>query len=120
MGNRLVAFVSRPVRDFNIENRVERAIGVEKPKAAPRHPSDAKYERTKAADTSVVQEKREDLLERLRSVKVVSSLGPQGGHTFRVQPRGLVFGSSSSYLVHDGEKLWLGPRGFCGEFRSQI
>ncbi|KAL1436308.1 hypothetical protein MTO96_049821 [Rhipicephalus appendiculatus] len=77
MGNRLVAFVSRPVRDFNIENRVERAIGVEKPKAAPRHPSDAKYERTKAADTSVVQEKREDLLERLRSVKVVSSSGPQ-------------------------------------------
>uniref|UniRef100_L7M3Z1 NADH dehydrogenase [ubiquinone] 1 alpha subcomplex assembly factor 4 n=1 Tax=Rhipicephalus pulchellus TaxID=72859 RepID=L7M3Z1_RHIPC len=74
MGNRLAAFVSRPLRDFNIENRVERAIGVEKPKAAPRHPSDAKYERTQAG---VVQEKREDLLERLRSVKVVSSLGPQ-------------------------------------------
>ncbi|XP_037280244.2 uncharacterized protein LOC119173540 isoform X2 [Rhipicephalus microplus] len=74
MGNRLAAFVGRPVRDFNIENRVERAIGVEKPKAAPRHPSDAKYERTKATtDTSAVKEKREDLLKRLRSVKVVSS-----------------------------------------------
>lgn len=79
MGNRLAAFVGRPVRDFNIENRVERAIGVEKPKAAPRHPSDAKYERTKATtDTSAVKEKREDLLKRLRSVKVVSSSQVQG------------------------------------------
>lgn len=71
--------MGRPVRDFNIENRVERAIGVEKPKAAPRHPSDAKYERTKATtDTSAVKEKREDLLKRLRSVKVVSSSQVQG------------------------------------------
>lgn len=72
MGNRLAAFISRPVRDFNIENRVDRVISAEKPKTAPRHPSDAKHE-PKAADTSRVQEKREDLLERLRSVKVVSS-----------------------------------------------
>uniref|UniRef100_A0A131XIR9 NADH dehydrogenase [ubiquinone] 1 alpha subcomplex assembly factor 4 n=1 Tax=Hyalomma excavatum TaxID=257692 RepID=A0A131XIR9_9ACAR len=74
MGNRLAAFVSKPVRDFNIENRVDRVISAEKPKAAPRHLSDARHEpKTSLDDASRVQEKREDLLERLRSVKVVSS-----------------------------------------------
>lgn len=74
MGNRLAAFVSKPIRDFNIENRVDKVITVGKPKAAPRHPSDAKHEpETALTDASKVLEKREDLLERLKSVKVVSS-----------------------------------------------
>ncbi|XP_075551161.1 NADH dehydrogenase [ubiquinone] 1 alpha subcomplex assembly factor 4 [Dermacentor variabilis] len=77
MGNRLAAFVSRPIRDFNIENRVDKVISVGKPKVAPRHPSDAKHEpETALADASKVLEKREDLLERLKGVKVVSS-GPK-------------------------------------------
>uniref|UniRef100_G3MRX3 NADH dehydrogenase [ubiquinone] 1 alpha subcomplex assembly factor 4 n=1 Tax=Amblyomma maculatum TaxID=34609 RepID=G3MRX3_AMBMU len=74
MGNRLAYFASKPVRDFNIENRVRKVISAEKPKPAPRHPSDAKHETEMGlADASKVLEKREDLLERLRSVKVVSS-----------------------------------------------
>lgn len=74
MGNRLAAFVSKPVRDFNIENRVEKVISAQKPRPAPRHPSDAKYEaETALVDKSKVHEKQEDLVERLRNVKVVSS-----------------------------------------------
>lgn len=74
MGNRLAAFVSKPVRDFNIENRVEKVISAQKPMPAPRHPSDAKYEaETALVDKSKVLEKQEDLVERLRNVKVVSS-----------------------------------------------
>uniref|UniRef100_A0A023FRN7 NADH dehydrogenase [ubiquinone] 1 alpha subcomplex assembly factor 4 n=1 Tax=Amblyomma cajennense TaxID=34607 RepID=A0A023FRN7_AMBCJ len=74
MGNRLAYFVSKPVRDFNIENRVGKVISAAKPKSAPRHPSDAKHEtEMRLTDASKLLEKREDLLERLRSVKVVSS-----------------------------------------------
>ncbi|XP_077485582.1 NADH dehydrogenase [ubiquinone] 1 alpha subcomplex assembly factor 4 [Amblyomma americanum] len=74
MGNRLAYFASKPVRNFNIENRVEKVISAAKPKSAPRHPSAAKHETEMGlADTSKLLEKREDLLERLRSVKVVSS-----------------------------------------------
>uniref|UniRef100_A0A1E1X4F4 NADH dehydrogenase [ubiquinone] 1 alpha subcomplex assembly factor 4 n=1 Tax=Amblyomma aureolatum TaxID=187763 RepID=A0A1E1X4F4_9ACAR len=74
MGNRLAYFASKPVRDFNIENRAQKVISAAKPKPAPRHQSDAKHETEMGlADASKVVEKREDLLERLRSIKVVSS-----------------------------------------------
>lgn len=74
MGNRLGALVSKPVRDFNIENRVQKVISASKPSPAPRHPSDAKYEaETSLVDRSKVIEKQEDLVERLRKVKVFSS-----------------------------------------------
>ncbi|KAH7939001.1 hypothetical protein HPB52_004446 [Rhipicephalus sanguineus] len=45
---------------------------------------------------------------------------PPEGRVALVLPRALVFGSSSSYLAHSREKLWLGPRSFRGEFRSQL
>ncbi|CAN7942536.1 unnamed protein product, partial [Ixodes hexagonus] len=44
MGNRVGAFIARPFRNFNIDNRVQKVVGAEKPKPAPRHPSDQKYE----------------------------------------------------------------------------
>lgn len=88
MGNRLAALVSQPVRDFNIENRVEKVISAAKPRAAPRHPSDAKYEaETSLVDRSKVVEKQEDLVERLRNVKVVSS-DPQNQERVAPPPAG--------------------------------
>lgn len=74
MGNRVGAFVTKPIKDFNIENRAHRVVGAEKPKPAPRHPTEQKYESQSAAvDENVVHGKREDLIERLKVVKVVST-----------------------------------------------
>ncbi|KAM7308162.1 NADH dehydrogenase [ubiquinone] 1 alpha subcomplex assembly factor 4 [Ixodes scapularis] len=88
MGNRIGAFLARPIRNFNIENRVQKVVGAEKPKSAPRHPSDQKYEAQVAIDKEKVIEKREDLLERLKSVKVVSAEAtPEPEKAERVLPQ---------------------------------
>lgn len=80
MGNRLAYFVSKPVRDFNIENRAGKVISAAKPKPAPRYPSDSKHETEMGlADANRLQEKREDLVERLRNIKVVSSDAKEQG-----------------------------------------
>lgn len=73
MGNRVGAFITRPIKNFNIDNRVQKVVGAEKPKPAPRHPSDQKYEAQVAVDKHKVIDKREDLVERLKSVKVVTT-----------------------------------------------
>ncbi|KAG0410965.1 hypothetical protein HPB47_011906 [Ixodes persulcatus] len=48
MGNRIGAFLARPIKNFNIENRVQKVVGAQKPKSAPRHPSDQNSEPEKA------------------------------------------------------------------------
>ncbi|XP_064489413.1 protein NDUFAF4 homolog [Ornithodoros turicata] len=72
MGNRIAAFLLRPIRDFNVENRAHRIISSEKPKAAPRHPTEAKFA-AKAASVPEILGEKPDHLERLKGVKVVSS-----------------------------------------------
>ncbi|CAG2176815.1 unnamed protein product [Oppiella nova] len=72
-------YITRPLQRFNVDNRAEKAIDRQHvvPKAAPRH------ERTDQLFTEITQknprfkqelnEKREDLLKRLTSVKVIST-----------------------------------------------
>lgn len=75
MGSRVSAFILRPVRDYNVENRAHKVIASQKPRVAPKHPTEEKYAKTgpKSEKMPEFLGKKEDHLERLKGIEVVST-----------------------------------------------
>ncbi|XP_012709548.2 NADH dehydrogenase [ubiquinone] 1 alpha subcomplex assembly factor 4 [Fundulus heteroclitus] len=69
MGARL----ARVFRNFNVENRALREISREKPRAAPRHETEAPPSAVSSEAAESVKKKDESLLEHLRTVYVEST-----------------------------------------------
>ncbi|XP_013778788.1 protein NDUFAF4 homolog [Limulus polyphemus] len=79
MGKPYSVFIRRPLQNFNVENRATKVLSDKKLRKAPKHPSSVPYVNSlgsdpKAEEHSVIQN---DLVERLKSVKVVSQ-DPEG------------------------------------------
>lgn len=73
----VVARVKKPVRDYNVIERAEKSLDIEKRRSAPRHPgTEEKFEKLLKGNPGIKVEhekKPEDLLNRLKIVKVTST-----------------------------------------------
>ncbi|RWS22540.1 hypothetical protein B4U80_08220, partial [Leptotrombidium deliense] len=75
--NRLYGhFIKRPMQAFNVERRTEKLLDSQVKRVAPRHPhTQEKFDSIAKANPDIkkeLEEKREDLLTRLKTIKITS------------------------------------------------
>ncbi|KAL3883989.1 hypothetical protein ACJMK2_030215 [Sinanodonta woodiana] len=101
----------KPIRDFNIENRLQREIARQQhiPKAAPRHKStEQTFEHLAEEHPEIMQElnkKNEQLLENLKQLKVISHGRPPELKAKAKLPQYMRHEKSPEFGFHEPEKI---------------